>query len=272
VAAYADPDPPEWAFGDAAGSHADLAVARMASRDLDGAAEAIAPVLELPPERRIRGIISSARHVYDALRRAGLSDDGKDLQEEMELFTRTPVKALPTLAFVGVTTFERAAQRDGGMSRWPSGSTASAVLLRYRAADLPYLAPPSQDSPPAGREPAMALDHPETAVRFRGDQQRHPDTVVGGRRAKVRGQIQIGADVTRMRGQPADGDHPPGTRWVGGSFTHDTPARASAPFTAAPVSAAGAPVMESVTSPPGSVCREGDRPGGGRSAGSFPAA
>jgi hypothetical protein len=96
VGAYADPSAPEWAFGDSAGSSADLAVARIYQGNLDGAAEVIAPVLDLPPEQRIRGIVSSARHVQDALRRSGWSGDSAaaDLEEQIELFTRTPVRAL----------------------------------------------------------------------------------------------------------------------------------------------------------------------------------
>lgn len=97
VDAYADPAAADWAFGDSAGSSADLAVARIYRGELDGAAEAIAPVLDLPPEQRIRGIVSSARHVHDALRRAGQAADpaAAALQEQIEMFTRTPVKALP---------------------------------------------------------------------------------------------------------------------------------------------------------------------------------
>jgi len=97
VGAYADETAADWAFGDAAGSRADLAVARVYRGELDGAAEALAPVLDLPPERRIRGIISSAKHVRDALVRAGRSGDraAGDLEEEIEVFTRTPTMSLP---------------------------------------------------------------------------------------------------------------------------------------------------------------------------------
>jgi len=97
VGAYADDTRADWAFGDAAGSAADLAVARVYRGEVDGAAEALAPVLDLPPERRIRGIISSARHVRDALVRSGRAGDSAaaDLEEQIEVFTRTPVKALP---------------------------------------------------------------------------------------------------------------------------------------------------------------------------------
>jgi hypothetical protein len=96
VGAYADESAPDWAFGDSAGSRADLAVARIYRAELDGAAEAIGPVLDLPPEQRIRGIISSARHVHDALARSGRAGDAAaaDLEEQIEVFSRAPLRAL----------------------------------------------------------------------------------------------------------------------------------------------------------------------------------
>jgi hypothetical protein len=98
VDAYSDESAADWAFGDAAGSRADLAVARIYRGELDGAGEAVGPVLDLPPEQRIRGIISSAQHVHDALRRSGRAGDAEaaGLQEQIEVFTRTPVRALPS--------------------------------------------------------------------------------------------------------------------------------------------------------------------------------
>lgn len=95
VAAYADPHHPDWAFGDQAGSHADLAIARVAAGDLAGAEEALAPVLDLMPEQRINGIVSSAHRVHRAIVRAGLAGDAAELVERIEDFTRTPLAALP---------------------------------------------------------------------------------------------------------------------------------------------------------------------------------
>jgi hypothetical protein len=95
VTAYQDATSPEWAFGDAAGSRCDLAVARIALGEIDGARDAIAPVLELPAEQRIRGIISSVQHVHTALRRPELPPAGRELQEEIEVFAKTPLRALP---------------------------------------------------------------------------------------------------------------------------------------------------------------------------------
>lgn len=95
VNAYADPHDPAWAFSDQAGSHADLAIARVAGRDLDGAAEAVAPVLDLPTEQRINGIVHSVRRVHQAITRAGLAADARELIDGIERFTHTPANVLP---------------------------------------------------------------------------------------------------------------------------------------------------------------------------------
>ena len=93
VNAYADTTAPEWAFGDAAGSACDLAVARVARGEIDGAAEALRPVLDLPSEQRIHGIVTSVRHVHRSLTNTPASPATTNLQEQIELFTRTPLVA-----------------------------------------------------------------------------------------------------------------------------------------------------------------------------------
>ncbi|WP_433164112.1 XRE family transcriptional regulator [Kribbella sp. CA-247076] len=95
VDAYNDQSHPEWAFGDAAGSQAAMAISRIVNGELDGAADAIAPVLDLPAERRINGVVHSARRVHQALRQSGRADDARELQEEIEMFTRTPMQTFP---------------------------------------------------------------------------------------------------------------------------------------------------------------------------------
>ncbi|WBQ05380.1 XRE family transcriptional regulator [Kribbella sp. CA-293567] len=95
VDAYTDQSHPEWAFGDAAGSHAAMAITRIANGELEGAADALAPVLGLPAERRINGVVHSARRVHQALRQSGHGDDARELQEEIEMFTRTPMQTFP---------------------------------------------------------------------------------------------------------------------------------------------------------------------------------
>lgn len=94
VEAYADPTGQDWAFGDQAGSHCDLAVARIHSGELDGAAEAVGQVLSLPVEQRIGGVIKSVKHVHRALGNAPASDITTDLQEQIEAFARTPLRAI----------------------------------------------------------------------------------------------------------------------------------------------------------------------------------
>ena len=94
VAAYADTAAPDWAFGDQAGSHSDLAIARIALDELEGAAEAILPVLQLPPDQRIGGIIKSAQHVQATLIRSPIAEESRELQEQIEAFTHTPVRAI----------------------------------------------------------------------------------------------------------------------------------------------------------------------------------
>lgn len=98
VEAYSDESAPDWAFGDAAGSRSALAIARIYRGELDGAADAVGPVLDLPPGQRIRGIISCTRHVHDALVRSGRAADSAaaDLEEQIEVFARTPAQALPS--------------------------------------------------------------------------------------------------------------------------------------------------------------------------------
>lgn len=94
VQAYADPSNPDWAFGDQAGAHSDLAISRILQGELEGASEAVSPVLDLPAEQRIGGIIKSVQHVYAALIKSPLASESTDLQERIETFTRTPVRML----------------------------------------------------------------------------------------------------------------------------------------------------------------------------------
>lgn len=95
VQAYSDRYDPAWAFGDRAGSHTNLAIARITNGELDAAADALAPVLDLPAEQRINGIMHSVRRVHQALTRAGHANDARDLIDGIEHFTHTPANALP---------------------------------------------------------------------------------------------------------------------------------------------------------------------------------
>ena len=85
----------ERAFGDEAGTRCDLAVARIARGELDGAAEAVAPVLELPTDLRIHGVITSVERVDQALRTLEPSSrGGADLSAKIEGFSTNRL-ALP---------------------------------------------------------------------------------------------------------------------------------------------------------------------------------
>jgi hypothetical protein len=96
VAGFSDPNAPNWAFGDLAGAQCDLALVRLFAGDLDGAADAIRPVLDLAPSHRNNGIVVSAMRVKNALTRsrAQTAIVARDLQAEIESFS-TGRPALP---------------------------------------------------------------------------------------------------------------------------------------------------------------------------------
>ena len=94
VSAYADPSSPDWAFGDAAGSACNLAVARIGRSEITGAEEALEPVLTLPPDQRINGIVLSVNRVHRALSVIPPSNATQLLQERIEMFTANPITAL----------------------------------------------------------------------------------------------------------------------------------------------------------------------------------
>jgi tetratricopeptide (TPR) repeat protein len=94
VSAYQEAAPEEWAFGDQAGAHTNLAITLISQQDLDGAAEAVRPVLDLPPEQRCHGIVVSANRVHSALRTHGDAKAARRVIEEIEAFARTRVAAI----------------------------------------------------------------------------------------------------------------------------------------------------------------------------------
>jgi hypothetical protein len=77
--AYAGAPNQDRAFGDEAGTRSALAVERVSRHEIDGAAEALAPALELPPPKRIHGIVTSVEHVRTAL--ATVEDPGREVAE-----------------------------------------------------------------------------------------------------------------------------------------------------------------------------------------------
>ena len=78
----------ERAFGDEAGTRCALAVARVFTGEIDGAADAVALVLALPPAQRINGVVASAEHVQRALLQVeSPSPVVADLRGALENFT-----------------------------------------------------------------------------------------------------------------------------------------------------------------------------------------
>jgi hypothetical protein len=95
IAAYANAPQSERSFSDEAGSRTDLAVALIRAGELEGASEAIRPVLGLPLAQRIHGIVSSVINVHHEITARSIdAPAGRDLQEEIEEYCRTPAAAL----------------------------------------------------------------------------------------------------------------------------------------------------------------------------------
>ncbi|MFF1600800.1 hypothetical protein ACFVYV_25380 [Streptomyces mirabilis] len=88
VQGFSDPNSPNWAFGDLAGSQCDLSLIRLFSGDVDGTAAAIRPVLDLPISHRNNGIVVSALRVRQALMTspARTAVVARDLRAEIEAF------------------------------------------------------------------------------------------------------------------------------------------------------------------------------------------
>jgi hypothetical protein len=93
---YENGNQQERSFSDEAGARAELALARVHAGQLDGAKEAISPLLTLAPERRIGGIVVSAKRVHQALgaKHHLRSAVARDLREEIEAYCQVPAAAL----------------------------------------------------------------------------------------------------------------------------------------------------------------------------------
>ncbi|WP_240506943.1 hypothetical protein [Thermoactinospora rubra] len=95
LAAYGEANPQERSFSDEAGARADQALARTVMGDLDGAAEALRPVLDLPIDQRIGGIVASVMRVHAALRTRTYQSApvARRLQQEIEAYGQVPARA-----------------------------------------------------------------------------------------------------------------------------------------------------------------------------------
>lgn len=95
IDAYEEADEEEQSYSDEAGARADLALARVHLGDLDGAAEALSDVLDLPVDQRIGGIVASTRRIHSALLAPTFRGGGvaATLQQEIEAFAGVPAHA-----------------------------------------------------------------------------------------------------------------------------------------------------------------------------------
>ncbi|WP_235017880.1 hypothetical protein [Thermomonospora echinospora] len=95
IDAYETADPAERSFSDEAGARTDQALARVNTGNLDGAAEALRPVLDLPPGQRIGGILTSVMRVHNALRHSEhrAASIARDTQLAIEAYTQVPAAA-----------------------------------------------------------------------------------------------------------------------------------------------------------------------------------
>lgn len=95
IDAYVSGPSIERAFGDEAGARCALAIARVYSSQLDGAVDAMTPVLELPREKRINGIVSSVARVQQTLNSPELAGrERRELFDALEAYSAERI-ALP---------------------------------------------------------------------------------------------------------------------------------------------------------------------------------
>lgn len=89
VRGFSDRSASHWAFGDEAGARCNLALVHLYGGEVDGAAEAIRPVLDLAPPLRNRGIVVSAERVHSALSNGPAEDSvtARELREEIEAYS-----------------------------------------------------------------------------------------------------------------------------------------------------------------------------------------
>jgi tetratricopeptide (TPR) repeat protein len=93
---YEEADPVDRSFSDIAGARAELALARVHVGEIEGARDALAPMLGLDPTLRIGGIITSAERVHQALRDPRFVDSvlASALRDEIETFCQVSASAL----------------------------------------------------------------------------------------------------------------------------------------------------------------------------------
>jgi hypothetical protein len=95
VTAYESSDGQDRSFGDEAGARTVLTLGLIGQGKLDGALEAMDPVLEMIPAQRINGVIRSVQRVQNTLQDPQVLNApvAVDLRDEIEAFCRTSVAA-----------------------------------------------------------------------------------------------------------------------------------------------------------------------------------
>jgi hypothetical protein len=88
---YESAGAPQGSYAHLAVTRMDLAHARLASDDLDGATAALAPVLNLAPEYRVSGVLQRVSGLRDQLASARYRSArvGQDLDGKLEVLART---------------------------------------------------------------------------------------------------------------------------------------------------------------------------------------
>lgn len=84
----------DWAYGDEAGARADLSFARISQGEIEGAHEALIPVLELPVEQRTAGIVASVMRIHGTLRNTKSNNSVSQLKREIELYSQHSASSL----------------------------------------------------------------------------------------------------------------------------------------------------------------------------------
>lgn len=96
ISTYEGLDPGERSYSDEAGARCDLALLRVRRGDVTGANEAIGPVLELPAQWRINGVVASSHRVAAATAGVSRTGAGKALREAIESFCLGPAAEPPS--------------------------------------------------------------------------------------------------------------------------------------------------------------------------------
>ncbi|WP_121180289.1 hypothetical protein [Nocardiopsis sp. Huas11] len=88
----------DWAYQDEAGARADLSYSRVSLGEIEGATQALGPVLDLPATKRVAGVVNSVMRVHGALRGPDYtgSKTVARLRQEIESYSQTPASALTT--------------------------------------------------------------------------------------------------------------------------------------------------------------------------------